>query len=106
MSNKNDLDFGYGVVVEKARPKLKPPSMYKVVMLNDDFTPMDFVVEVLQRYFGMNHERAVRVMMDVHARGRAVCGVYTAEIAETKVAQVNDYSRDHEYPLLCLMEEA
>lgn len=106
MSNKSDIDIDFGVVVEKSRPKLKPPPMYKVVMLNDDFTPMDFVVAVLQRFFGMNHERAVRVMMDIHTKGKAICGVYTSDIAETKVAQVNDYSRDHEFPLLCQMEEA
>ncbi len=80
--------------------------MYKVVLLNDDFTPMDFVVLVLERFFGMDRERATRVMLQVHTQGKGVCGVYSREIAETKVAQVNDYSRAHQHPLLCTMEQA
>ncbi|RMD69718.1 MAG: ATP-dependent Clp protease adapter ClpS [Gammaproteobacteria bacterium] len=95
-----------GLVVERAKPKLKPPPMYKVVLLNDDFTPMDFVVHVLEAFFSMPREKAVQVMLQVHTRGKGICGVYTREIAETKVSQVNDYSRQNQHPLMCTMEEA
>ncbi len=95
-----------GLEVQEARPKLKRPPMYKVVLLNDDFTPMDFVVLILERFFGMDRERATRVMLQVHTQGKGVCGIYSREIAETKVAQVNDYARAHEHPLLCTMEKA
>ncbi|WJW74393.1 ATP-dependent Clp protease adapter ClpS [Thiohalobacter sp. IOR34] len=95
-----------GLAVEEAKPRLKPPPLYKVVLLNDDYTPMEFVVEILERFFRMNREQATQVMLHVHTRGKGVCGVYTREIAETKVAQVNDYSREHQHPLLCTMEEA
>ncbi len=96
----------HGLVVEEARPRLKPPRMYKVVLLNDDYTPMDFVVRVLEKFFGMSRPRATQIMLQVHTRGKGVCGIYTYEIAETKVAQVNEYSRRHQHPLLCTMEEA
>jgi ATP-dependent Clp protease adaptor protein ClpS len=95
-----------GLAVEQAKPKVKPPPLYKVILLNDDYTPMEFVVEILEHFFGMNREKATQVMLHVHTRGRGVCGVYTHEIAETKVAQVNDFSRSHQHPLLCTMEEA
>jgi len=95
-----------GLEIQEARPKLKRPPMYKVVLLNDDFTPMDFVVLILERFFGMDRERATRVMLQVHTQGKAICGIYSREIAETKVAQVNDYARAHEHPLLCTMEKA
>ena len=95
-----------GLEIQEARPKLKRPPMYKVVLLNDDFTPMDFVVLILERFFGMDRERATRVMLQVHTQGKGVCGIYSREIAETKVAQVNDYARAHEHPLLCTMEKA
>ena len=88
--------------VEKA---LQPPSMYKVLLNNDDYTPMDFVVEVLQKYFSFDEERATQIMLDVHFQGIGVCGVYTAEVAETKAAQVNAFAREHEYPLLCTIEK-
>ena len=94
-----------GLAVETARPKLKRPPMYRVVLLNDDYTPMDFVVHILQVFFGMGHEKATQVMLHVHTRGKGVCGVYTYDVAETKVGQVNSYSRRHEHPLLCTMEE-
>ncbi len=94
-----------GVAVQESRPELKQPPMYKVVLLNDDYTPMDFVVDVLMRFFGLNHDKATQIMLHVHTRGKGICGVYTREIAETKVKQVNDYSRSHEHPLLCSMEE-
>ncbi len=95
-----------GLAVEEAKPKLKRPPLYKVILLNDDFTPMEFVVQVLEQFFGMGREKATQVMLHVHTRGKGVCGVFTHEIAETKVAQVNEYSRRHQHPLLCTMEEA
>lgn len=84
--------------------KLQPPTMYKVVLNNDDYTPMDFVVEVLQKFFRMSIEQATDVMLSVHYQGKGVCGIFTAEIAETKVEQVNQYAKNHEHPLLCTME--
>lgn len=95
-----------GLAVEQARPKLKQPRLYKVILLNDDYTPMEFVVQILEYFFGMGREKATQIMLHVHTRGKGVCGVYTHEIAETKVAQVNDFSRSHQHPLLCTMEEA
>ncbi|AOV18506.1 ATP-dependent Clp protease adapter ClpS [Acidihalobacter aeolianus] len=92
-------------VVEERRPEVRQPPLYKVVILNDDYTPMEFVVEVLELFFRMDREKATRIMLHVHTRGRGVCGVYTRDIAETKVAQVNDYARDHQHPLLCTLEE-
>jgi ATP-dependent Clp protease adaptor protein ClpS len=94
-----------GLVVEEAKPRLKRPPLYQVVLLNDDYTPMEFVVEVLERIFNLNRTSATRVMLEVHTRGKGVCGVFTYEIAETKVAQVTSYSRQHQHPLLCTMEE-
>lgn len=88
----------------KAAPALKAPRKYKVILLNDDYTPMDFVVEVLRRFFHFNEETAVQVMLQVHFQGRGVCGRFTRDIAETKVALVNDYARKNEHPLLCSME--
>lgn len=92
--------------MDEARPELKPPPRFKVLLLNDDYTPMEFVVEVLEVFFAMDREKATRVMLHVHTRGKGVCGIYSRDIAETKVAQVNDYSREHQHPLLCAMEEA
>ena len=80
--------------------------MYKVILNNDDYTPMDFVVEVLQKFFAMDVDKATQVMLAVHYQGKGVCGLFTAEIAETKVAQVNKFARTHEHPLLCTMEQA
>ena len=94
------------VVVEEAAPKIKQPPLFRVVLLNDDYTPMDFVVEVLARFFRMDLETATRVMLEVHMKGKGVCGVFTYEIAETKVAQVVGYSRDNQHPLMCTLEEA
>jgi len=99
-------DTGEGLALEQARPKVKKPPLYKVVLLNDDYTPMDFVVQVLKRFFGLSHDKATTVMLHVHTRGRGVAGVYTYEIAETKVVMVNDYAREHEHPLQCTLEEA
>ncbi|WP_018231657.1 ATP-dependent Clp protease adapter ClpS [Thioalkalivibrio thiocyanodenitrificans] len=94
------------LALEEARPKIKPPPQFQVVLLNDDYTPMEFVVEVLEGFFGMDREKATRIMLHVHTRGKGVCGIYPRDIAETKVAQVNDYSRQHNHPLLCAMEQA
>lgn len=93
------------LAVELDKPKLKKPPLYKVMIINDDYTPMEFVVDVLQIFFGLEREKATQIMLNVHTKGKAVCGVYTRDIAETKVAQVNDYSRQNQHPLLCLMEE-
>lgn len=95
-----------GVVVERARPKTRQPPLYRVVLHNDDYTPMEFVVEVLLSYFSLTREQAVQIMLTVHTRGKGVAGTYTRQIAETKVAQVNDHARAHQHPLLCTMEQA
>jgi ATP-dependent Clp protease adaptor protein ClpS len=101
---KSGLDES--VAVDESRPELKPPRQFKVVLMNDDYTPMEFVVEVLENFFGMDREKATRVMLHVHTRGKGVCGVFSRDVAETKVAQVNEYARHHQHPLLCAMEEA
>jgi ATP-dependent Clp protease adaptor protein ClpS len=93
-----------GVVI-KTRPKTRKPSMYKVLMLNDDYTPMEFVVHVLERFFNKSREEATRIMLHVHRRGVGVCGVYTYEVAETKVTQVMDLARQHQHPLQCTIEK-
>ena len=95
----------HGVVLAPSRPEVRPPPLYRVLLINDDFTPMDFVVEVLRLFFGMNREMATQVMLHVHTRGQGVCGVFTREVAETKVAQVYEFSRSHQHPLLCTMEQ-
>lgn len=97
-------DGDVGVVV-KAKPKTKRPSLYKVLMLNDDYTPMEFVVYVLERFFNMDHGRAVDIMLTVHTKGVAVVGVYPFEVAETKVTQVMDCARSNQHPLQCTMEK-
>ncbi|MEM1402198.1 MAG: ATP-dependent Clp protease adapter ClpS [Pseudomonadota bacterium] len=93
-----------GLAVEEAKPKLKKPPLFKVILLNDDYTPMEFVVEVLEVFFKMNREQATQVMLTVHTQGKGVCGIYTRDIAETKSAQVNQFARDHQHPLLCEIE--
>ena len=93
-----------GLALEEARPKLKEPAMYKVVLLNDDYTPMEFVVTLLEKLFGMDREKATRIMLMIHTQGKGVCGIFTYEIAETKVAQVTEYSQRHQHPLMCTME--
>ena len=95
---------GSGEALAPEEVKLKPPPLYRVVLLNDDYTPMEFVVEVLRRFFGMSVENATRVMLKVHTEGKGVCGVFPKEIAETKANQVNDYARESEHPLLCDIE--
>ena len=97
---------GTALAVESAKPALKQPSMYKVLLLNDDFTPMDFVVEILESFFAMNREQATRVMLTIHTQGKAVCGIYSRDVAETKVAQVIDYARRQQHPLMANIEPA
>lgn len=106
MSEQPDHRQDNGLLLEESKPKLKRPPLYKVVLLNDDYTPMEFVVDVLIRFFAMDHDRATQVMLHVHTRGKGVCGVYTREIAETKMNLVNNYSRENEHPLQCSMEAA
>jgi ATP-dependent Clp protease adaptor protein ClpS len=98
-------DNDQGLAVQPVKPKLKKPPMYKVILLNDDFTPMGFVIDILMQFFGMQEDLATRVMLQIHTQGVGVCGTYTKEVAETKVFIVNQYSRDHQHPLLCSMEE-
>jgi ATP-dependent Clp protease adaptor protein ClpS len=95
-----------GIVVREAKPKLKKPDLYKVMLLNDDYTPMEFVVVILEKFFCKNREEATRIMLHVHQRGVGVCGVYTREIAETKVRQVMECAHDSKHPLQCTMEPA
>ncbi len=95
-----------GAAVQEARPELKPPPKYKVLLLNDDFTPMDFVVQVLELFFHLSREKATQIMLHVHTRGVGVCGVFSRDVAETKVAQVKEFARRHQHPLMCTMEEA
>jgi ATP-dependent Clp protease adaptor protein ClpS len=96
----------HDTAVEEARPKLKRPPLYRVILINDDYTPMEFVVEVLETVFGMERSRATRVMLEVHTKGKGICGVYSYEIAETKVAQVTKIAQQQQHPLLCTMEES
>ena len=106
--NDDDADGGTGTgtgTVVKARPKTKKPSMYRVLLLNDDYTPMEFVVHVLERFFNKSREAATEIMLHVHHRGVGVCGVYTYEVAETKVTQTIDFARRHQHPLQCTMEK-
>jgi len=106
MSEPDEIDNDHGLAVQEAKPKLKKPPLYKVMLLNDDYTPMEFVVQVLETFFAMDREKATQIMLHVHTKGHAVCGVFTRDVAETKVTLVNDYSRNHQHPLLCAMEEA
>ena len=100
-----DGDSDTGVVV-RTKPKTKKPAMYKVIMLNDDYTPMEFVILVLERFFKKSSEEATQIMMHVHQKGVGVCGVFTYEVAETKVQQVMDLARQHQHPLQCTLEKA
>ena len=101
----DDSDSEVGIAT-KTRAKPKKPSQYKVLMLNDDYTPMEFVVMVLKRFFGMDLEQATRVMLHVHQKGVGVCGIFPYEVAETKVNQVMDFARQHQHPLQCTLEKA
>jgi ATP-dependent Clp protease adaptor protein ClpS len=107
-----DHDFNFedeedgDLLTQEAKPRMKRPPLYQVVLMNDDYTPMDFVVHTLQKFFALEHEVAVKIMLQVHHDGKGVCGTFTREIAETKVAQVNSYARENQHPLLCAMEQA
>ncbi len=102
MSQSDDYDSEKNLGVVEARPKLKKPAMYQVLLMNDDFTPMDFVIDVLQQFFAMSTEKATRIMLQVHTEGKGICGVFSIDVAETKVLLVNDYSKEHQHPLLCM----
>ena len=103
-AGKNDPDGDTAVVIQ-TKPKTEKPPMYKVLLLNDDYTPMEFVVHVLERFFAINHQSAIEIMMTVHKKGAAIVGVFSHEVAETKVTQVMDLARKHEHPLQCTMEK-
>ena len=107
-NDQPDFEHGesFDLAVEEARPKLKEPPLYRVVLINDDYTPMEFVVHVLESIFSMERTRATQVMLEVHTKGKGVCGVYNYEIAETKVAQVMGVAQQHQHPLLCTLEES
>ena len=92
------------LVVERQTAKTAPPPMFQVVLLNDDFTPMEFVVQVLQKFFGKDHEEAMRIMLQVHHEGRGICGIYPQDIAATRIEQVSRYARSRQHPLMCVME--
>ncbi len=104
VDGRNLGDSQTGVITRK-KPKTKKPSMYKVLMLNDDYTPMEFVVHALERFFNKPHEEAVRIMLHVHNQGVGICGIFTYEVAETKVTQVIDFARRHQHPLQCTLEK-
>ena len=106
MSDKTGHHPDESLVVQEAKPKLKRPPLFKVILINDDYTPMEFVVHILEVFFSLDRETATRIMLEVHTRGKGICGIYTHEIAETKVSQVNCYSRENQHPLLCTMEKA
>jgi ATP-dependent Clp protease adaptor protein ClpS len=93
-----------GIALQEAKPKLKIPPLYKVILLNDDFTPMDFVIEILMDFFAMSEQKATQVMLQIHTQGVGVCGTYSKDVAETKVYIVNEYSRSYQHPLMCSME--
>ena len=103
MEEKDDRGSG-DLLVEEAPPKVKKPKMYKVVMINDDYTPMEFVVHVLEVFFAMNRQQATKVMLEVHTKGKGVCGIFSYDLAETKATQVVDYARSNEHPLICTVE--
>lgn len=105
MAGGNDEGENDTVVATRTRTKTKRPPLYKVLLLNDDYTPMEFVVHVLERFFGLNHAQSVEIMLTVHRKGVAVVGVFAYEIAETKVTQVMDFSRQNQHPLQCTMEK-
>jgi len=106
VASKPSTKFNDDLDLQEQKSELKPPPLYKVLLLNDDYTPMEFVVHILEQFFGLGREKSTQIMLHVHTKGKAVCGIYTSEIAETKVAQVNDYARENEHPLKCEMESA
>ena len=104
--SSDPITDGHALAVEEAAPKLKRPSLYRVILINDDFTPMEFVVEILESVFAMERNKATRVMLEVHTKGKGICGTFTYDIAETKVAQVMGIAQQQQHPLLCTMEES
>src|SRR5437879_12068637 len=106
MPDPHPVNPDAGVVVEEARPEVKQPPLYRVVLLNDDYTPMEFVVDVLEKFFALNRPTATRIMLEVHTRGKGVCGDFTYEIAEPKFGEVTTDARDNQHPLMCTLEEA
>ncbi|WP_213991963.1 ATP-dependent Clp protease adapter ClpS [Sodalis sp. dw_96] len=106
MGKTSDRPGEQHLAEELVKETVVPPSMYKVILINDDYTPMEFVIDVLQKFFSYDVERATQLMLTVHYQGKAVCGVYTAEVAETKAAHVNRYAKENEHPLLCTLEKA
>ena len=104
MSDSKEIQRTGDLAVEEAKPKLKRPQLYRVLLINDDYTPMEFVVIVLQQFFRLSHDDAVQVMLNVHTRGSGVCGVYPFEIAQTKVREVMNFAKDNEHPLQCTLE--
>lgn len=105
MATRKQTHPSEGVALEAERQKIKPPPLYKVMILNDDYTPMDFVVVVLEKFFRMNREQATVIMLKVHRQGRGICGVFPRDLAATKVEQVGAFARRHGHPLACVMEE-
>ena len=108
VKNQSDEDIGHdsGLVVQETRPEVAEPKRYMVILVNDDFTPMEFVVLILKEFFNLDEESATRIMLNVHTKGKGVCGIYSKDIAETKVVMVNEFARKNEHPLLCTMEQA
>ena len=104
MSNSREITRSSGTSVEEAKPRLKKPRMYRVLLMNDDYTPMEFVVTILRKIFRLTEEQSVQIMLKVHTEGSGVCGVFTAEIAETRVREVISLAREHQHPLKCTME--
>lgn len=102
--NSPSFDEDGSIATQNADPEVKKPSLYRVILLNDDYTPMEFVVHILEQFFGLGREQATQVMLAVHTQGKGVCGIFTKDIAETKAALVNDYSRECQHPLLCEVE--
>lgn len=105
MASGTDTDDSIGVSIKSAEPELKRPSLFQVVLMNDDFTPMEFVIYVLEYFFAMDREKATQIMLNVHTKGKGICGIYTKDIAETKAALVNSFARENQHPLLCEVEE-
>ena len=101
----DELDPDSDLVVQESRPDVEEPKRYKVILVNDDFTPMEFVVEILNLFFNLDEETATRIMLNVHEKGKGVCGIFSKDIAETKVVMVNEFARENEHPLLCTMEQ-
>ncbi len=105
MADKEKFDGGDSdLALETGKPELKEPPRYNVILLNDDYTPMEFVVNVLEQFFGLDRENATRIMLNVHTKGKGICGTFTKDVAETKTAMVNNYARENNHPLLCTME--